>query len=108
MVRIATACRYKGMTQEESARALTEWYQAQDTTLIKSTREEVMADIDRIVRWTNEEGFKRQGLSLNDIEVRITRDELLKALAQHSKAARKIYFAVSVGEKANCCAVSQN
>lgn len=98
-------CRGKGAAKEECLRLLKAWYRLQDPALIRSSPPEVYRDIANIVDWAYRVELPVNE-TLSEQYVSMTVDEILCALSQHSKAARKIYFCLAVREKANHCSIA--
>lgn len=89
---IAIYNRSSGMTQEESTKALEDWWRKQDKSITSTPDGEAIADIHSLVAWTFSEGFtvprRRKKLS-------ITKDMMRVVLSQETKTERKLLFLIA-------------
>ena len=103
---MALYCRSRGAAPDECRSILDEWYKRQDTRMIGSPVEEVRRDVDFIVDWAYRVPLIQKAPKRNDWMIGVTRRELLDAIGQNGKAARKIHFSVAVREKAHRASIS--
>ncbi len=89
---LAVRNRCDGMTMEESEKALSLWWAAQDHTITGTPDEEALADIQSLVAWTFSEGFK---LPVKIKKLTITKDMLRASLIQKTKTERKLVFLIA-------------
>ena len=105
MRRIAVSMRYNDHTRDDIHRTLVEWYERQDKSLIRSDRDEVMKDIERLVDWVFSEAFSisKKGAATS---VRITPSDVTLALSGGNRSDKRVLFLLLIRTIARQNAIS--
>lgn len=91
MRNIAVYTRCQGVAREQCRRDLMAWYERQDKCFIRSTREQVLADIDELVTWVYSDHFQ-VNYALPKGEILLDETNARFILSQRSRSARRIVF----------------
>lgn len=91
MLRLAIALRHDGSTVELCEEKMQAWYREQDKRLIKSTEEEIFADIKDILKWVYSDRFILKHRRREEIRT----EEILFTLRPKTKTARKMLFLIT-------------
>lgn len=105
MRRIAVSMRYNGHDREDVHKTLIEWYERQDKSLIRSSREEVLRDVDKIVEWVFSKDFVIHKTS-HPQSVCITYEDVKLALSSGNRADKRVMFLLIVRTIAKQTAIS--
>ena len=91
MRRMAVNMRMNKHMPSEIREALIEWYERQDTSKIRSSREEVLKDIDGLVAWVFSDQFIIH-LSDNPNSIRISTSDMKGVLTAGNRSEKRILF----------------
>ena len=91
MRRMAVNMRMNKHMPSEIREALIEWYERQDTSKIRSSREEVLKDIDGLVAWVFSDQFIIH-LSDNPKSIRISTSDMKGVLTAGNRSEKRILF----------------
>lgn len=92
---IAVYLRQNGADAHRIREALVTWYEEQDATLIRSSREEVEQDINELVEWVFSDGF-RLNYHPDPRKVKLCAADMRRVLDMTSRSARRIFFLLTV------------
>lgn len=91
MRNIAVYMRQTGQSRELIEKALLSWYERQDAALIKSTRQEVLRDIDALLEWVFSERFVLLPCS-GSKPIRVSAADMRMVMSVQNPSARRILF----------------
>ena len=103
MVKIAVINRGLGEGKERCREELVRWYRDQNPALISSSEEEVLEDIERIVRWCYAQTFRPGKRKSAPEQICFTASDMESLLRQSSASCRKLLFLVLRGGKKYGC-----
>lgn len=95
MRNIAVYLRQNGSDKRSIREALVTWYEEQDATLIRSSREEVERDIYELVEWVFSDGF-RLNYHPDPRKVKLCVADMRRVLDMPSRSSRHIFFLLMV------------
>lgn len=105
MRRMAVNMRRSKHTPSEIREALIEWYERQDTSKIRSSREEVLKDIDGLVAWVFSDQFIVHQ-SENQTSIRLTTSDMKGVLSAGNRSEKRILFLLLIRSLANQKAIT--
>lgn len=108
MRKIAVHMRLNGKNRAACEEALLQWYEHQDQTLINSSRDEVLADIQELLDWVFSDRFKLPYDKKTE-QVRVTATDMKLVFSAANRSARRILFLLLVRSIAgmNAIAISE-
>lgn len=105
MRNIAVHLRLTGKSRSLCEEALLQWYEQQDKTLIHSSREEVLADIQDLLDWVFSDRFKLQTSSSQD-RVKVTATDMKLVVSAASRSMKRVLFLLLIRSAAGKNAIS--
>ena len=105
MRRIAVSMRYNNYDRDDIHKSLVMWYERQDQKLIRSSREEVMKDIDELVEWVFAKRFVMRKAT-SESAVCISSADVQQVLSAGNRSNKRVLFLLLVRTIARQNAIS--
>lgn len=102
---IAVYMRTQGHSREECRRAMLEWYEEQDPSLIRSDRETVLRDTEEMLDWVFSERFELRGARLRQ-RIALSSSDVRMIASAGCRSRKRILFLLTALNRCGLSAIS--